>query len=394
MPPRNNPAFFVFFLLVILATPFVAQAQTSAPAQQAPAQPQPVPMGQQSPADEPLRPEELAAPSNAAAAPTPTVATVPPVTAGTTTTQPGTTQPQPGQLATTTRPPAGELEARGPGFVLKKYVDEVVLHATVVDDRHRLVTNLDQGAFTVMEDGQPRPITQFRHEDVPVSVGIVVDNSGSMRDKRSAVNTAALNFVRASNPQDEVFIVNFDTDAYLDTDFTSNVPRLREALEKLASKGGTALYDAVFAAANHIEKKAKLQKRVLLLITDGWDNASTMSLEQAVQAVQSENAPTIYTIGILDEEGKKKGRRALKELAEQTGGVAFFPRDLTEVDSITKAVARDIRNQYIIIYKKDPRQSNEYRTIKVLAKANGHKNLQVRTRSGYFPGEETAAQSK
>jgi Ca-activated chloride channel family protein len=184
--------------------------------------------------------------------------------------------------------------------------------------------------------------------------------------------------------------VNFDTDAYLDTDFTSNLPRLREALQKIVSKGGTALYDAVFAAAQHIDKKAKLQKRVLLLITDGWDNASTMSLEQAVQAVQTENAPTIYTIGILDEEGKKKGKRALKELAEQTGGVAFFPRDLTEVDSITNAVARDIRNQYIIIYKKDPRKSPDYRTIKVLARANGHKNLQVRTRSGYFPGEETA----
>jgi Ca-activated chloride channel family protein len=363
--------------MLMVVAPMAAQTPATAPQQQAPAQPQAVPIGQ-SAADEPLRPEELAAPSNAAAAPTPTLAPAP-ATAGTT-----IAQPTPGAR------PAGEIEATGTGFKVIKDVEEVVLHATVVDDRNRLVRNLDKAAFTVLEDGQPREIKELRHEDVPVSVGIVVDNSGSMRDKRSAVNTAALNFVRASNPQDEVFIVNFDTDAYLDSDFTSNVPRLREALDKLAAKGGTALYDAVFAAANHIEKKAKLQKRVLLLVTDGWDNASTMSLEQAVQAVQSENAPTIYTIGILDEEGKKKGKRALKELAEQTGGVAFFPRDLSEVDSITRAVARDIRNQYIIVYKKDPRKSNEYRTIKVTARANGYKNLQVRTRSGYFPGEETA----
>jgi Ca-activated chloride channel homolog len=269
----------------------------------------------------------------------------------------------------------------------------VVLHATVVDDKQRLVTNLDKSAFTVMEDGQPKEITQFRHEDIPVAVGIVVDNSGSMRDKRSAVNTAALNFVRASNPQDEVFIVNFDTDAYLDADFTASVPKLREGLEKIESKGGTALYDAVFAASSHLGKKAKLEKRVLLLVTDGWDNASTLSLEQAVQSVQTENGPTIYTVGILDEEGRKKGKRALKELAEQTGGVAFFPRDLTEVDSITRAVARDIRNQYIIGYKKDPTKAAGYRSVKVVARANGYKNLQVRTRSGYFPGEERA-QSK
>ena len=268
--------------------------------------------------------------------------------------------------------------------------EEVVLHATVVDDKQRLVTNLDKSAFTVMEDGQPQAITQFRHEDVPVSVGIVIDNSGSMRLKRSAVNTAALNFVRSSNPQDEVFVVNFDTDAYLDTDFTNSIPKLQEGLEKIVAKGGTALYDAVFAAATHLEKKAKLEKRVLLLVTDGWDNASTLSLEQAVQSVQTENAPTIYTVGILDEEGKKKGKRALKELAEQTGGVAFFPRDLTEVDSITRAIARDIRNQYIIGYKKDPNKSAGYRSVKVVARANGYKNLQVRTRSGYFPGQEQA----
>ena len=332
-----------------------------------------------------------------APAPAPAPATNPPA-ANTPATTATNTRPQPGAPAGAPRATApgtgSDIQQEGSGFRLRKNVEEVVLHATVVDDKQRLVTNLDKAAFTVMEDGQPQVITQFRHEDVPVAVGIVIDNSGSMRLKRSAVNTAALNFVRSSNPQDEVFIVNFDTDAYLDADFTSSIPKLQEGLEKIVAKGGTALYDAVFAAATHLEKKAKLEKRVLLLVTDGWDNASTLSLEQAVQSVQTENAPTIYTVGILDEEGKKKGKRALKELAEQTGGVAFFPRDLTEVDSITRAIARDIRNQYIIGYKKDPTKSTGYRTVKVLARANGYKSLQVRTRSGYFPGQEQAKNSQ
>jgi Ca-activated chloride channel homolog len=398
MPPRNKIVPLILFLIALWAVALAAQTQAPAAQQQAPAQqpaqaqPPAPPANQTSAADEELRPEELVVPTNAAAAAA--AATAPVLAPVESTPTPSTTTataPAPSQPGNT-QPPGSTPEIRSTGktFSITKNVEEVVLHATVVDERQRLVTNLNKTAFTVLEDGQPREITSFRHEDVPVAVGILVDNSGSMRDKRSAVNTAALNFVQASNPQDQVFIVNFDTDAYLDSDFTSSIPQLREALQKVESKGGTALYDAVFAASNHLEKKAKLEKRVLLVVTDGWDNASTMSLEQAVQAVQTENGPTIYTIGILDEEGRKKGKRALKELAEQTGGVAFFPRDLTEVDSITRAVARDIRNQYIIGYKKDPTKAPGYRTVKVLARADGYKNLQVRTRSGYFPGQETA----
>jgi Ca-activated chloride channel family protein len=391
MHPRSNTLSLLRFLpILLLAVSLAAQAPApqQQPTQAQPAQPEVTGGPDQAILEQPLRPDDLVVPSNAA---TEAAAAPPPAAAPTPTTTATAPAPTTGTGNTVQVPSStGEVRQSGTGFSLRKDVEEVVLHATVVDDKQRLVTNLDKAAFTVLEDGQPREITSFRHEDVPVAVGILVDNSGSMRDKRSAVNTAALNFVRASNPQDEVFIVNFDTDAYLDSDFTSNVAKLREALEKIEAKGGTALYDAVFAASSHLEKKAKLQKRVLLVVTDGWDNASTMSLEQAVQAVQTENGPTIYTIGILDEEGRKKGKRALKEIAEQTGGVSFFPRDLTEVDSITRAVARDIRNQYIIGYKKDPNKTAGYRSVKVTAHANGYKTLQVRTRSGYFPGQETA----
>jgi len=278
-------------------------------------------------------------------------------------------------------------------FVFKKQVEEVVLHATVYDAHQKMVTNLDKGAFTVFEDGQPQPITSFRREDIPVAVGIVIDNSGSMRDKRPAVNQAALNFVRSSNPQDEVFIVNFNDEYYLDQDFTSNITQLRDALEKIESRGGTALYDAVVASADHLKKTARLEKRVILVVTDGEDNASRESLEQAVHRLQAENGPTVYTVGLLGGEKQRRAKRALTEMAVSTGGIPYFPKDLSEVDSITQEVAHDIRNQYTIGYRPSrPQTQGGYSSIKVEAKSKGYNKLQVRTRTGYYAGQERAAQ--
>jgi Mg-chelatase subunit ChlD len=201
-------------------------------------------------------------------------------------------------------------------YVFKKDVDEVVLYATVVDPHNRMVNSLNRNDFTVYEDGQPQRITSFRKEDIPVSLGIIIDNSGSMRGKRNAVNQASLNLVRASNPDDEVFIVNFNDDAYLDQDFTSNVSLLREGLEHIEARGGTAMYDAVVAASDHLAKGAKLQKKVLLVVTDGEDNASRDSLEEAVHRVQGDAGPTVYTIGLLgDDRQAKRARRALERLS-------------------------------------------------------------------------------
>ena len=165
-------------------------------------------------------------------------------------------------------------------FVFRKDVDEVLLHASVIDDHQHIVTNLDRGAFSVFEDGKPQNIISFHHEDIPVSIGIIIDNSGSMREKRNKVNQAALNLVRASNPKDEVFVVNFNDEYYLDQDFTNNLLKLKEALEKIDARGGTALYDAVVASAEHLKRNARLEKKVLLIVTDGEDNASNETLEQ------------------------------------------------------------------------------------------------------------------
>ena len=292
------------------------------------------------------------------------------------------------------KPPSGQELEQGEGgvFKIKKEVQEVVLHATVVDERQRLVTDLDRSAFAVYEDGQLQQITSFRREDIPVAMGIVIDNSGSMSRSRTAVNQAALNLVRASNSQDQVFVVNFSDEYYLDQDFTSNIAKLQEALEKIESRGGTALYDALIASADHLKKNAKLDKKVLLVVTDGEDNRSKDPLEQAVQQVSMNGGPTIYAIGIqLKGDKVRRAKRALQALAEQTGGLAFFPKNLDEVDSISQTVAHDIRNQYTIGYRPSNRQpGGGYRSVRVVAQSKGYRTLQMRTRSGYYPTQERA----
>ena len=278
-------------------------------------------------------------------------------------------------------------------FVFRKDVDEVLLHASVIDDKQHIVTTLERGAFTVFEDGKPQTIISFHHEDIPVSIGIIIDNSGSMREKRNKVNQAALNLVRASNPKDEVFLVNFNDEYYLDQDFTNDLLKLKEALEKIDARGGTALYDAVVASAEHLKLHARLEKKVLLIVTDGEDNASNETLEQAVKQLQQENGPSVYAIGILgDEEHPKRARRALEIIAQRTGGIAFFPKTLDEVDEISRTVARDIRNQYTIGYHPtNPRGNGGFRQIRVEAKTKGHGKMTVRTKSGYYAGAQPAA---
>lgn len=308
----------------------------------------------------------------------------------------------PGQPAPGQQPPAGqtpgvgEVTKSGDRFVYRQQVDEVTLQATVVDSKRHLVTTLNAGNFEVFEDGQTQKITSFRREDIPVSIGIVVDNSGSMRTKRSAVTKAVVNLVQASNPNDEVFIVNFNDEPYLDQDFTNKIETMREALDRVDSRGGTALYDAIIASADHLAKGAKREKKVLLVVTDGDDNESRETLEQAVRTVQIDNGPTIYCIGILSAEDRKRtAKRALEALSAQTGGVAFFPKDLQEVDEISQEVARDIRNQYTLTYKpSNPRANGGYRQVHVTAHAAGYKDqLVVRTRSGYYANEQKTASS-
>ncbi|WP_158751957.1 VWA domain-containing protein [Acidobacterium sp. S8] len=288
------------------------------------------------------------------------------------------------------RPGTLEHGRRGE-FTFHRDVDEVVLNATVLDDHSHLVNDLKQDNFHVFEDGVTQNIASFQHQDIPVSMGILVDNSGSMRDKRIAVNSAALDLVKASNPQDEAFIVNFSDEAFIDQDFTSDINKLRDGLAHIDSKGGTALYDAVVASADQLAKNAKRPKQVLLIVTDGEDNASSLNLEQTIRRVQDLEGPVVYSIGLLfgDSGGGReahRARRALQMLSNETGGISYFPHSLSEVDEICAEVARDIRNQYTIGYHStNPASKGGYRLVNVQASAPGHSKLNVRTKRGYYP---------
>jgi Ca-activated chloride channel family protein len=271
-------------------------------------------------------------------------------------------------------------------FVFRKQVQEVVLHATVADETGRLVTSLDGKAFSIYVNNVPEPITSFRREDTPVALGIVIDNSGSMRDKREKVTQSVINLIRASNPQDEVFVVNFNETPYLDQDFTSDVGLLQTALHQVSSRGSTALYDAVVASASHLKENPRLSKKVLLVITDGQDNMSRDTLQEAIRKLQPNGGATLYAIGLTNGGMTRSGRDALQSLAKSTGGVAFFPKSLDEVDEITRAVAHDIRSQYTLAFKPGSAKTG-YQALRVEAKGPERTRLIVRTQSGYYPGE-------
>jgi VWFA-related protein len=276
-------------------------------------------------------------------------------------------------------------------YTLREDAYEVRLDATVFDSKGRSVQTLDKDAFRVYEDGVLQTIAAFRHEDIPVSLGILIDSSGSMYDKRAAVNQASLDLVKLSNPQDEAFLVDFSWEAFIDQDFTNDVNKLQQGLNYIKSSGGTAIYDALLASADYLAKNAKHSKQVLLIVTDGEDNASTASLEQAVRRIQDLDGPVIYCVGLLfgqdtDKREARHAQQVLETLSEQAGGVAYFPRSLQEIDPIAAEVAKDIRTQYTIAYRstKSPALGG-YREVHVEAKAKGFSRLTVRTRSGYYP---------
>jgi Ca-activated chloride channel homolog len=283
-------------------------------------------------------------------------------------------------------------------YTLEISTEEVVLNCTVLDSKGHLVNGLDKSNFKVTEDGMPQTIISIQHQDTPVSIGLLIDNSGSMRSKRAAVAAAALDLVKASNPGDETFVINFSDQAYLDQDFTSDLGRLQNGLAHLSISGGTALYDTIVTAASKMEQSAKRPRRVLIVITDGEDNASQLSLDQAIHRVQDMQGPIIYTIGLLfsgDSSGgdKRRARHALETLATQTGGIAFFPASLQDVDAVAAEVASDIRNQYILAYHSARASTAGYHSVKVQARASGRGKLTVHTRTGYYSEQSPIARS-
>jgi len=267
----------------------------------------------------------------------------------------------------------------------------VVLPVSVVNKEGKLITDLPQKSFKVFENGVEQPIKIFRREDVPISLGIIIDNSGSMREKRQKVESASLDLVRASNPMDEVFIVNFNDDPYLDVPMTSDIKKMEEGIARIDSRGGTAMRDAIDGAMTYVKKEGHRQKKVLLVITDGNDNASNVSLEKLVNRAQ-QNEVLVYAIGLLNEEERREARlakRALDAITRDSGGLAFYPKGPADVDAIALQVAREIRNQYTIAYSPTiPQMDGSFRQIKVTVNGPGHPI--VRTRTGYYATPDSA----
>lgn len=278
----------------------------------------------------------------------------------------------------------------------------VVLHVTVVDESAgEFVTGLTQDNFRVFEDKAEQKISFFSARDIPVTMGLVIDNSGSMREKRDQVNAAALAFVRTSNPQDEAFVVNFNDEYYLDTegDFTSDPKNLSDALSRIDTHGSTALYDAVIGSLDHLKKGHK-DKRVLLLITDGDDDASVNTLENTLKFAEQSDA-TIYAIGVFSQDDRqhdkgmvKRSTRVLTEISQVTGGAAYFPANLAQVTPICEQVAHEIRSQYSVgYYPANTAKDGTFRTVQVqlVDPPKDRGKLTVRTRSGYYARKAPSA---
>ncbi|MBZ5669149.1 MAG: VWA domain-containing protein [Acidobacteriia bacterium] len=284
------------------------------------------------------------------------------------------------------RPQQPDSPAERRPYTIAVSVDNVVLPATVQNHKGILVSGLGKDDFQVYEDGLLQQITYFSHEDIPVTVGLVVDNSGSMRPKRAEVIAAALAFARSSNPADQMFVVNFNEHVSFglphNTPFTDKVTELEVALSHIKADGETALYDAVAAALEHL-MKGNRDKKVLIAVSDGADNASKHTLAQ-IMAMAGRPDAIIYTIGLFEQDDPDKNPGVLRQLAKATGGEAFLPESLKDVAPICERIARDIRNQYTIAYAPANRkQDGTYRLIQVKAAAPGRGRLFVRTRAGY-----------
>jgi Ca-activated chloride channel family protein len=261
-------------------------------------------------------------------------------------------------------------------------VNLIVLHVAVVDRSGQFVSGLDKRDFQLLVDGAPRSITVFERDDAPVAAGILVDNSASMTRKGPEVIAASLAFARASNPHDEMFVVHFSDQVRFglppDKSFTGSITELETALSSFAAEGTTALYDAVALAISQLHK-TKLERKVLLIISDGGDNSSREHFDDALKLAQEANV-IIYCIGIYDDADRDRNPRVLTQFAELTGGKAFFPSELKDVTDTCVKIAADIRQQYILGF--EGQEDGEYHSIKVTLQRHGE--LVVRTRAGYF----------
>ncbi len=287
------------------------------------------------------------------------------------------------------------------GYTIGVSVDLVVMHTSVYDKNGRFVGGLKKDSFKLYEDGVEQKISSFSQEDVPVSMGILLDLSGSMRNKIDQVNRAALAFIRASNPQDQVFLIGFNDQVELMQDYTSDIDEVSDALDNIMVTGGTALYDAIYLGVQKAHTGIK-PKKAIVVITDGEDRDSYYKLDELVAKVQ-ESDVQVFCVGFLNPVPDKglfghwsksvpeKARDALQRISEETGGKAFFPQKLAEINNIVSEIAYDLRNQYSIGYvSTNTAHDGSYRRVKIVLDATSAANNHLRYRRGYTAAKATS----
>ena len=292
--------------------------------------------------------------------------------------------------------PAQSKDGNDDTFQLNVDVQIVEIPVSVTNKDGAIINDLSRSSFQIFEDKVQQVIKEFKHEDIPLSVGLVIDNSGSMRlqSKRSRVASAALTFVRESNPEDETFIVDFNDEATLLQDFTRSMASLVDSLSDIDPHGGTAMNDAIYLAVDHL-KQGSREKKALLVITDGEDMDSKYGINPLLEHIKQSKDVTIYTIGLLDENDdrgglfsqspSKKAKKDLEKISELTGGEAFFPKTVNEVSEICQRIARELRNQYTLIYSStNDRRDGTWRTVDVrVTPPQGIPKPNVKFRQGY-----------
>lgn len=284
---------------------------------------------------------------------------------------------------------AGGTKMPGTDVVISVDVNRVPLYVTVRASDSEVIGNLSSDNFTVKEDGRLQQIVDFRREDLPVAIGLIIDNSQSMAKKRKHVIVAATAFIRASNPQDQMFVIHFaDSILFgLNKPFSGDPKELDKALQHLTPKGTTALYDAIDVGLSHL-KGSSLTKKALVVISDGGDNSSIKRLGDVAKEANQSGA-ILYAIGVYDPEDADADPAALRRLAGETGGEAFFPQDLSEISSICESIAHDLRTQYLLVYAPPTHhKKGTYHRVQVLVHDGNRPGLSVTTRNGYFDASE------
>lgn len=273
-----------------------------------------------------------------------------------------------------------------PHKVFSSKSEAVLVHVTVRDGKSRLVPHLPRDAFSVFENNQPQTVTYFDDEDRPATVGLVVDSSGSMQRKRDDVIAAGLAFAKSSHPKDEMFTINFNEEVWnglpASVPFTTDFEELRRALLRSGARGQTALFDAVKAALAHLDSGHD-EKKVLIVVSDGGDNASKSTFAEVLDMALRMDA-IIYTLGVYDEYASDAKPDLLKKLAASTGGAAFFPDTPSDATQILERIAAEIRSGYTLGYSPPP--GGGYRAIRVEVHPPDRRKLSVRARSGYVAG--------